>query len=164
LSKPVFRYEDTDGEPWEYEPVEVPNLPLMDRAEEWGIAVDAIPGNYGYYGYYSSGQRKIALATEEETVFFHEIAHCAHEKVRGNLKSGQDPLQEIVAELAAQALCRIVGKQPRDTLGNSHQYIERYAEQLDMKPYSACLRVLMETEKVLNLILIQGESCDAHPT
>lgn len=162
LSKPVFRYEDTDGEPWEYEPVEIPNLPLMDRAEEWGVAVGAIPGNYGYYGYYSSGQRKIALATEEETVFFHEIAHCAHEKVTGNLKSGQDPLQEIVAELAAQALCRIVGKQPRDTLGNSYQYIERYAEQLDMKPYSACLRVLLEAEKVLNLILKEGESCDAH--
>jgi hypothetical protein len=33
----------------------------------------------------------------------------AHEKVNGNLKAGQDPLQEIVAELSAATLCRMVG-------------------------------------------------------
>lgn len=161
LTKPVFRFEDTDGEPLEYELVEIPYLPLIEKAQEWGVNVKSIPGNYGYYGYYSSRRNEIALATKEETVFFHELAHCAHEKVNGKLKPGQDPMQEIVAELSAQTLCRIVGKKANDTLGNSYRYIEGYAEKLKMSPYTACLKVMAETEKVLKLILKEGDSNDA---
>lgn len=95
----------------------------------------------------------IALATKEEQVFFHELAHIAHERLREGLEKGQDPVQEIVAELASQALCRMVGKQGRDTLGNSYQYIENYAKKLDMSTIRACMLVLDETENVLNLIL-----------
>lgn len=149
----VFRCEDTEGKELEYEQIEVPELPLMERAEEWGISIKAIPGNYSYYGYYSSSRKEIALATKEEGVFFHELAHSGHEKIMGKLKPGQDPLQEIVAELSAQALCRIVGKNPGDTLGNSFRYIERYAGKIKVSPYTACVRVLSDTEKVLNLIL-----------
>ena len=65
-------------------------------------------------------------------------------------------MQEIVAELSAQALCRLVGKQAEDTTGNSFRYIERYAGKIGLSPYSACLKVLGETEKVLNLILVGG--------
>ncbi len=86
-----------------------------DRSQGWTPSsplphFKAIPGNYFRCGYYSSLGKEIALATKEESVFFHELAHCAHEKVKGSLKAGQDPLQEIVAELSAQALCSIVGK------------------------------------------------------
>ena len=35
--KPVFRVEDTDGENLDYEGIELPQLPLIKRAEEWGI-------------------------------------------------------------------------------------------------------------------------------
>jgi hypothetical protein len=49
-----------------------------------------------------------------------------------------------------------VGKNLKDTTGNSFQYIERYAEKLKLTSYTACLRVLSETEKVLNLILKGG--------
>ena len=101
---PVFRVEDTQGEPLEYENIEVPELPLMDRAYEWGISITTIPGNYRYFGYYSSGRKEIALATSQECVFFHELAHAGHHLVKGNLRPGQDPLQEIVAELSACAL------------------------------------------------------------
>jgi hypothetical protein len=128
-------------------------LPLIERAQEWAISVKTIPGNYRYQGYYLSGSKKIALATPEEKTFFHELSHAAHDKINGSIKGGQDPLQEIIAELSAQALCRMVGKQPADTTGNSHIYIERYAEKLKMNPYTACLKVMSETEKVLNLIL-----------
>lgn len=158
--KPVFRYEDTDGEPLEYEQIDMGELPLIQKAEQWGLNVKAIPGAFRYYGYYSSGRNEIALATKEESVFFHELAHAAHEKVKGKLKGGQDPLQEIVAELSAQALCRIVGKQPNDTLGNSYRYIEGYAEKMKIKPYNACMKVLGETEKVLSLILDNGKEVD----
>ena len=153
MCAPVFRFEDTDGEPLDYEAIELPEFPLIERAEEWGISVKAIPGNYSYFGYYTPARNQIALATAEENVFFHELAHAAHEKVKGALKLGQDPLQEIVAELSAQALSRMVGKRVRDTTGNSYRYIQRYADKLNLPPHAACLKVLSETEKVLSLIL-----------
>ncbi len=155
---PVFRYEDTAGEELDYRQIETPQVPLMERAEEWGISVKAIPGNYRYRGYYSSSRKQIALATPEESVFFHELAHAGHDKVKQGMKPGQDPFQEIVAELSAQALCRLVGKSARDTMGNSYRYIETYAQKIRMSAFSACMRVIAETEKVLNLILKGGEA------
>lgn len=154
--RPVFRMEDTDGKQLEYANMELPDLPLIERAEEWDISVRAIPGNYRYHGYYSFNRKEIALATPEEKVFFHELSHAGHEKVKGSLTKGQNPSQEIVAELSAAALCRIVGKQGNNTIGNSYRYIEKYAEKIKMSPYHACLKVMSETEKVLNLIL-KGE-------
>jgi len=38
----------------------------------------------------------------------------------------------------------------------SGKYIQRYAKKMNLKPYNACLRVLSETEKVLNTILQGG--------
>lgn len=153
MCKPVFRVEDTEGEQLDYENLELPDFPLIDRAREWGISVKAIPGNYRYYGYYSSNRKEFALATPEESVFFHELAHVAHEKVNGNLKAGQDPLQEIVAELSAAAFCKMVGKKQENSLGNSYRYIQRYASELNLAVYNACLKVMSETEKVLNTII-----------
>jgi len=159
--RPIFRKEDTDGKELAYETIELPDLPLVERAEEWGISVRAIPGNYRYRGYYSMERKEMALATPEEKVFFHELSHAGHEKVKGSLTRGQDALQEIVAELSAAALCKLVGKQGNDTSGNSYRYIEKYAEKIKMNPYKACLKVMSETEKVLNLIL-KGEDAIAY--
>jgi len=155
--RPVFAVEHTEGEALDYEQIELPEFPLIQRAQEWGLSVKAIPGNYRYRGYYSFESKEIALATPEEKIFFHELSHAAHDKIKGSLKSGQNPLQEIIAELSAQALCRMVGKQFVDTTGNSFQYIEGYAEKIKMNPYTACLKVMSETEKVLNLILKKDE-------
>lgn len=151
--KPVFMVEDTDGEPLDYQQMELPSLPLIERAEEWNISVRTIPGNYSYRGYYSSKTNEIALATEEECIFLHELSHAGHDQVLGGLKKGQDPIQEIVAELSAAVLCHIVGKTGEKYLGNSYRYIERYAEKINISAYSACIKVMNETEKVLNLIL-----------
>ena len=151
-ASPVFRVEDTDGEPLDYQNIELPELPFIERAQEWGISVKAVPGNYRYYGYFSPERKEIALTTDCERVFFHELAHAGHELLLGKLKAGQDPLQEIVAELSASALAIMAGK-AMDGLGNSYQYIKRYAEKLDMTPHTACLKVLADTEKVLGLIV-----------
>jgi len=151
--KPVFSVEDTDGEKLDYQEIELPDLPLLDRAREWGISVKAIPGKYRYQGFYSQDRKEIALATPEERVFFHELSHAGHQRIKGKLTGGQDPMQEIVAELCAAVLCKLVGRQPNDTLGNSFRYIEEYAEKIKMSPHSACLKVMSESEKVLKLIL-----------
>ena len=150
---PVFRVEDTEGEPLYYELLELPELPLLERAEEWGISVKAVPGNFKYYGFYSGKRKEIGLATKEECVFFHELAHAGHDRVIGGLKRGQDPLQEIVAELSAQALCRLAGKTGDQYIGNSYKYIDSYAKKIKKTAVNACLQVLEETGKVLNLIL-----------
>jgi antirestriction protein ArdC len=124
----------------------------MEVAKEWSISVKAIPGNYQYSGYFAQDRKEIGLASKEETVFFHELAHYAHQKVLGELKKGQDWRQEIVAELAAATLCRIVGKTPNH-LGNNYRYIENYSNSAKLTPWQACLKVISETEKVLTLIL-----------
>lgn len=152
-ARAVFRVEDTDGQSLEYENIELPDVPLIARAEEWGISVRAIPGNYNYFGYFSVDRKEIAIATSQECVFFHELAHCAHSILKGNFKRGQDPLQEIIAELSAQALAIIVGKSAEDTVGNSYRYIQKYADQLKISPHTACLKVMSETEQVINLVL-----------
>ena len=150
---PVFRVEDTEGEPQEYEEMKIPDMPFIDRAQEWGISIRAVPGNYQYYGFYSPDRKEIALATSQECVFFHELAHAGHQIIKGKLQHGQDPIQEIVAELSASALALMVGKSIEDTTGNHFRYIQRYADYLNMTVYSACLKVLSDTEKVLNLII-----------
>lgn len=150
---PVFRVEDTKGDALDYQNMELPELPLLDRAKELGVSVKAVPGNYRYYGYYAPDRKEIGLATPAEKTLFHEMAHAADHILKGKMKPGQDPFQEITAELSAQALARIVGRNIEDTTGNSHRYIKGYAEKINMSPHKACLKVLSDTEKVLNLIL-----------
>ena len=119
MARPVFRIEDTEGETVEYEQVELPNIPLMEKAKEWGISVKPIPGNQSYYGCFSRQKKEIGLASKEETVFFHELAHAAHKRLEGTNKS-QNWKKEIVAELAAAVICQIVGKTTK-YLGNNHR-------------------------------------------
>lgn len=161
-TKAVFKVENTTGEPLEYENIELPRFPLIDRAKSWDIDVRAIPGNYRYFGYYSSGRKEISLATKEECVFFHELAHTAHDILKGGLIPGEDPFQEIVAELASHCLCRLVGKTGDRHLGNHYRYISNYAEKVSLSPFSACTKALNEVERVLNLIL-NGNSNENKP-
>ena len=154
MARPVFRKEDTEGETVEYEQVELPNLPLMEKAKEWGISVKPIPGNQSYYGYFSRQKKEIGLASKEETVFFHELAHAAHKRLAGTNKS-QQWKKEVVAELAAAVMCQIVGKTSK-YLGNNYRYIEHYAKKANLSTVQGCLKVISDVEKVLGLILTKN--------
>ena len=156
---PVFRFEDTEGEVVEYPELNVPEFPFMERAKQWGISVNAISGNSYCYGAYSQTQKEIVLASPEESVFFHELCHSAHHRINGSLKAGQDWKQEIVAELGAIVLCKLVGKEPDKALGNGYSYISRYAEGAGLPPLTAMVKVLADTEKVLTLIMKGGDIC-----
>jgi len=153
MARPVFRIEDTEGETVEYERVKLPNLPLMQKAKEWGITVKPIPGNQSCYGFFSYDRNEIALASEEETVFFHELAHAAHKRLVGTNKS-QQWKKEIVAELAAAVICQIVGKTSK-YLGNNYRYIDHYAKKANLRPVQGCLKVISDVEKVIELILAE---------
>lgn len=148
----VFAVEQTEGEALDYQQLEIPDFPLIKRAKELGVNITAIPGNYKHYGYYSPSKKIIALASPEECVFFHEICHLADDKIN-KIKIKQDPIQEITAELGALALCNIVGLDGSKSLGNHYCYIENRAKELGISPYSAVLKVISNTEKILNFLL-----------
>jgi hypothetical protein len=144
LGVPVFKVEDTQGDPLDYQKIELPEFPLIEVAKDWNISVKAIPGNYRYYGYYSQDRKEIAVATTEEIVFLHELAHAAHQRVLGELKHGQDWKQEIVAELSASVLCKLVGKSS-EHLGNNYRYIEGYSKSANLTAWQGCMRVIAAT-------------------
>jgi len=102
------------------------------------------------YGSFSPGQKEIGLESHDEPVFWHELAHAAHHKVKeGMLKPGQDPKQEAVAELTATVIAGLYGS---DWSGNCWQYMRSYSQ----NPLTLCLSVLAEVEGVLNEILGHG--------
>ncbi len=158
LAVPVFRIEDTEGEPLSYESPRVPPFPLLEVAESWGISVKAVPKEGRYYGWYWQTEDEISLASEEEVVFFHELSHAAHKRLLGQLKAGSDWKQEIVAELCAAVLCQLVGRSPGKFLGNHYQYISHYAEEAGLAPVQGCLQVIKDVEGVLELILSQSQN------
>ena len=147
LFAPVFRYEDTEGEPIprpQLEPRELP--PLYELSEGFGVSVK-YQGHLGRaYGSFRPGEQRITLESHDQTVFWHELAHAAHLQVNGTLKSGQDPKQEAVAELAATVIAGLYGS---DWSGNCWQYIASYTGD----PLTLCLSVLSDVEKVLAEIL-----------
>lgn len=155
LAIPVFKFEDTEGEDLDYQKLELPELPLLDVAKSWGIDVAPVAYQGGWYGYYrpAEGREEIRLATTSEKTWFHELSHAAHRRVMGNLKNGQDWRQEVVAELSSQVLIHIFGCTENNTTGNSYDYISFYAEKAKKDVGVACVSVLGDVEKVLNLIV-----------
>jgi len=151
---PVFRYEDTEGKPLQkpyYKPAVLP--PLANVAEAWGIKIKYGPFTGRFYGYYDFGSNEIFLATHDVNTFFHELGHCAHEKVIGSLKGGQDPRQEIVAEMTSAVLCQLYGFKGYEKY--SYDYIKHYAGKNILKEI---MGLLSEIEETVRLILETAES------
>jgi len=154
MASPVFKVQDTEGEHLDYiQDIPVPDLPLMERAKELGIKISTELPCYGFYGVYIANKKEILIASPEEIVFFHELSHAAYEFCIDKLKPSNNWIQEVIAELSAQALCHLVGKQPNNNLGNSYHYIESYAASEGLKPVTACLKVINDVETILNFIL-----------
>lgn len=154
---PVFRIEDTEGEPLpEYDPPTLP--PLVEVAEEFGVDVKYAPQAGPWYGYYQPGAETIVLCTHNERVFFHELAHAAHYRLTDNAVTPESckVRKEIVAETAAAALCRLYGYE----YGRIHaDYLAHYAESGGdtQKTLREIMRYIGEVRAVLDLILDTAE-------
>jgi antirestriction protein ArdC len=149
---PVFAIEATEGEPVpSYAPSAPP--PLYDLALRMGIDVIYAPLPEDRWGDYSPSRDSIRLATHDEATFFHELAHAAHKRLRGELKEGQDAEQETVADLAACVLMDLYGL--RDDTGNTWKYIFHYHPD----PLTAICKAVSEVEQVL-AVLLAGEAVD----
>ncbi|HEY8414384.1 MAG TPA: M48 family peptidase [Thermaerobacter sp.] len=151
---PVFRREDTEPIPGkevkepDYRPAELP--PLYEVAERLGVRVEWRPmEGKDYWGAYFPGRKRIELCTYDPHTFFHELAHVAHERVRGQLTGGQDPAQEIVAETVALALCKMYGYEGWEP--HAYRYVAEYSR--GKNPGRAVMALLAEIQRVLDLIL-----------
>lgn len=151
---PVFPVHQTEGESlptFDYAPTELP--PLYDVAKRFGLTVEYGPMS-GAHGWYSPSEHHIELGVHHPAVFFHELAHAAHDRIE-TLKGGQDAEQETVAEFTAAVLAELYGT---SYTGDAWHYIKHYSSD----PLTAIYKALSTVEKVLSLIL--DESCQNEPS
>ncbi len=146
---PVFKYEDTEGaELPTYTPKDPP--PLLEVAERFGMRVNYLRLSAGVYGMTDYEAKIIALATEDWTVFFHELAHALHRSFEPKSGHGQEPEAETIAQLVAATLARLYGK-PADNF--SWTYVASQAQSASPRAVGRlCMRVLDRVKRVLDLI------------
>ena len=146
---PVFRYEDTTGQPLPAFQARDPP-PLLDVAGKFGMKVQYERLAPGVYGAADHTNKTILLATEDWDTFFHELAHAIHRTFEPKTGHGQEPEAETIAQLVAATLARLY-ERPADNF--SWSYIASYAQSNNpQKVGRLCMRVLDRTKKVLDLI------------
>lgn len=131
LAAPVFRVEDTDGEPLpETTPTQIPKLQVVADALEipvtyTGAVSDRVLGLYRHDDNPESGA--ITLYSHDMATFYHELAHALHHRT-GLIRNGKSDIDkranETVAEISAAVLVRLfegeeVGRQ-------AIQYVQGY--------------------------------------
>jgi hypothetical protein len=148
----LHRFENTEGSPL---PELVPSkLPVLyDVAERLGVRVEYIESDTRFYGTYSPDAKTIRLCTHVEHIFFHELAHAAHDVLERRagraLRKCQDPKQETIADLSACVLSRIYGLV--DDRKNTFDYIRGY---VGNDVHSACLSVVKTVGDIVSHILV----------
>lgn len=151
---PVYRVEDTHGEPIEEDKfkLEIP-ANLTQVAEGLGLEIKAKRYTGNEFGYFSASRKEIALMSPDLKIFLHELAHGADNKMHGRLKGGQQPDQEIVAELAAEVVGYLLGHKLN---GKGRDYIESYSGG-SWKPVFA---LLDRVQKVVSYIVDKAQIKD----
>ena len=157
---PVFRYEDTEGEPLpatsEAER-HIESLPLLDVAHKWGIKVyggnTITSGAKGMYRYGAVDGRpdEIVLGVENIDTWCHELVHAADKRI-GGLKE-QDWHREVVADLGSAVLLTMLGRPEEADLGGCYQYLDTYAKTQGMDVVKACITTLTRTCECVEMIL-----------
>jgi len=125
MAKPVYKFEDTTGTPREEDEfkTEIPaNLAQVAESIDLEVKIKRFTGSE--YGYFCAAQKEIALMSPELDVFLHELAHGVDANINGKLKGGQQPDQEIVAELSAEVVAYLTGHKLN---GRSRDYIKYYS-------------------------------------
>jgi antirestriction protein ArdC len=123
---PVFRVEDTSGEPLPYElkvaSFDVSRLPLIDVAESFGVSVKA-GATFSYSGVYRPTVKEIILGTDNPQTFLHELSHAVDYALPD--RDSEYCFSEIVAELSSAFLGSLLGVNV--DLASTKAYIELYS-------------------------------------
>lgn len=140
---PVFRYEDTEGEPLPEEnfQVEIP-YEFNGIIEELGLKIETTAFR-NCYGTYNLKTRTIRLASPELIVFLHELCHAVDDHLH-SIQGGQIPLQEVVAEFAAAVIVYLMDYQI--PLGNVKKYIEHYG-------FTELFKAFARVERVVSFVV-----------
>jgi len=139
---PVFKYEDTFGEPLEEEKfdVEIP-CEFEPLIRELGLKFRTTAFSR-YYGAYSPHRKEIILASPELIVFLHELAHAVDDKLN-NLNGSKEEL-EVVAELSAAVVAYLLGY--KIDLKQVKHYLHQFK-------HTTVFRVINRVEKVVSYII-----------
>lgn len=161
---PVFRYEDTEGQPLAGTQELIPEVlpPLLGIAEKIGVKVIYKSGKEGKQrgalGTFHPIEKEIHLFSSDDRVFFHELAHAAHATFRCLLTETTPDERETVAEIAAAVLSVKYGKKINSgAISRSWEYIQRNNDGQPEKAMQTITRLLGDIQKVLQ-ILLQEES------
>ena len=151
---PVFRAEDTEGEPLpEYVPKNMPNPDLWKLVEKRGIKIEWRDSMDGEGGYVNTAGTKMVLCSEDFMVLAHELIHL-YDGDTTKQKGGQDPVQETVAQLGACVLGQIYGHDIKD---NTYSYIAGYAKSREPAEVGkACMKVVTRVGNILERILVDA--------
>jgi hypothetical protein len=133
----------------------------MEKAKEWGISVKTIPGNLPYYGYFSSERKEIALASKEESVFFHELAHAAHKRLVGTNKT-RNGKKRSWQNSQQRSCAKSLGK-PQSTSETITDTLSTTQKKANLTPVQGCLKVISDVERVLRLILTKNRTIGPSP-
>jgi len=153
---PVWPVENTKGKDVDYGTVdEMPEFFGKEVAESWGLTIEQGFENPSYYAYYSPMQQKILMATPSQQTFFHELSHAADDRITG-VKGGQDPVQEIVAEMSSAVLMTMVGLETGTQ--NTYSYIERYAKEMDKTAVDSIIPLISRIGKIVTSIMDESDS------
>ncbi len=150
---PVFKYEDTEGQPLPYdhtyEPATRPTF--FDAAAKLGVDVEYKPLKSNYLGRFSLNTNTIRLCSEDAVVYYHELAHAVHATLV-DLRVFDPKKAEVVAEFSALVLANIAGINGYEVQGLD--YIEHYAK--DHTPSAAMkeiFSVLNDVEAIVTKVL-----------
>jgi hypothetical protein len=150
----ISEFKCTEGGPPRHEPVNLSEIPLIERASEWGISLKMVPGGMcRCHAHYDRECQEIQLVSADVKTFLHGLAHAAIERLSGTITHTQPQWQEILSELAAAALFQITMNRSDEKLSNSYSVIVFNSVALNVTPLDACLEVFAETEEIVELIL-----------
>jgi len=161
-SIPVFALDSTeivDPEKWEKaggvdmaEENRLKGLPFYDVADHWGLKVTSFNGQGGrFLGRYTHGQ-SIAVGVENLSTWAHELMHAADDK-NGTItkQMGQNPGNEIVAEMGGAVLLKIMGYDVESDIGGAWEYINGYSKNGDAVKH--CIKLLNRISKCVDLVI-----------
>ena len=149
----IGEFDYMEGRPPQREPINLSELPLLEKASEWGIKIKTVPRICKCHGHYDKNLNEIHLVAADAKSYLHGLAHAAIERLSGTITHTKPQWREIMAELAAAALYQIVTEKPDKGLSNSYSFILLNAVALKKTPLEACLEVFAETEEIIELIL-----------
>lgn len=148
---PVFRIEDTEGEPVrtpDYTPPEMP--PFYDVAEKLGLTVNWKAFNGEAYGWYNTKSKVITLSSEDAFIYFHELAHAVNATFADLNKDRQRA--EIVADFTAAVLCELQGISGYQY--QTYEYVKYYCrDKSDKAVIKTVMGVLNEVAQIVDIII-----------